>query len=183
MFKRVMSLIYFISSLPFLNFDEVPTLSTAKFEEMCRDHLNKADASAACALLYGQASEQPFVAAWRDKDAILRNAVARQRARSSGGDASRWLHAVHGCDKRIEAGVEDAFQETDPLKKEKALDRLRWTVIEELQGCDPLNIRVIFAYALKLALATRWASLDKKQGQTVFDRLAESTPSFSTPNS
>jgi hypothetical protein len=176
-----MGLIYLISSLPMLNPDAAPGVTPDAFLAACREQLGAADAEAAEALLTGRPLAHPFVTAWTDKETILRNAVARQRARVAGGEASRWLRPALGCDKRIEDGVEGAFQESDPLKKEKALDRLRWTLIEELQGYDPLSVRVIFAYAVKLALAARWASLDTARGQAAFDRLA-ALPSPSTPN-
>jgi hypothetical protein len=69
--------------------------------------------------------------------------------------------------------VEDAFDEPDPLRREKALDKIRWRVAEELQGPDPLDVRGVFAYAVKLALLARWAALTPEQGQTAFDRLTE----------
>lgn len=165
-----MSLIYLLSSLPLLSFDTPPQLSRAKFAEMCRDQLSESDAAVVHALLYGGESEHSFVAAWRDQDAILRNAVARRRARGSGRDASRWLRATAGSDKRIEAGVEDAFQASDPLMKEKALDRLRWRLADELEGYDPLSIGVAFSYAVKLAIAARWTALDAARGQQIFNQ-------------
>ena len=168
-----MSVIYLLSSLPLLRFDAPPALAPAAFLSACHDQLGTADAAAAEALLTGTACDHPFVAAWRDRDTILRNAVARQRARQAGSDASRWLRSAQGCDTLIESLVEDAFDEPDPLRREKALDKIRWRVAEELQGPDPLDVRGVFAYAVKLALLARWAALTPEQGQTAFDRLTE----------
>lgn len=154
-----------------LSFDAAPSLAPAKFIEACREQLSVADAAAAEALLFGQPAGHPFVAAWLDKDAILRNAVARQRARSAGKDAARWARQTTGCDSQIEAEVEDAFLETDPLKREKELDKVRWRIAEELQGPDPLSIKAVFAYAIKLALLSRWAGLSTEQGRQTFETL------------
>jgi len=115
-----MSVIYLLSSLPLLRFDTPPALAPEAFLSACRDQLAAADAAAAEALLTGTACDHPFVAAWRDRDTILRNAVARQRARLAGAEASRWLRSAQGCDTRIESLVEDAFDEPDPLRREKA---------------------------------------------------------------
>ncbi|MDR2849565.1 MAG: DUF2764 family protein [Verrucomicrobiota bacterium] len=166
-----MSSLYLIASLPMLSLDAAPGVTPGAFLAACREQLGAADAEAAEALLAGRPLAHPFVEAWTDKEALLRNAAARQRARASGGDAARWLRPAQGCDTRIEAGVEEAFQEGDPLKREKALDRLRWTLLDELQGCDPLSVRVVFAYAAKLALAARRAALDPAKGSAVFDTL------------
>jgi hypothetical protein len=166
-----MSLLYLISSLPMLTPDAPPALAPEKFLEACREQLAPSDAEAAEALLRGEPSGHLFVAAWRDKDAILRNAAARERARASGADASRWLRPVSGCDSRVEGLVEDAFNEPDPLTREKALDHIRWLLAEELQGPDPFSLSVVLAYAVKLAILARRSSLDKAKGQSAFDRL------------
>lgn len=166
-----MSLYYLLASLPTLTFDATPSLSAAAFLEACRAQLGEADAEAADALFHGAPSSHPFAAAWRDKEAILRNAVARERARAAGLDATRWLRPTDGCDTQIESLVEDAFQEGDPLKKEKALDQARWTAAEELQGPDPLSVKVALAYAVKLAILARWSARRADRGHKVFDTL------------
>lgn len=179
-----MSLIYLLSSLPMLNLGAAPGVTPETFRQACRDQLSASDAATAEALLDGAPAAHPFAAAWQDKETILRNAVARLRAKASGKDAARWLRHAQGSDCQIEALAEDAFQEADPLQRERELDKIRWLAAEELQGPDPLGVRAVFAYAVKLAIATRWASLDAAQGQAVFDRLAGTAPSpgNSTPH-
>jgi len=156
-----------------LQFDVVPGITPAKFVETCREQLNAADAEAAEALLRGRPSDHPFVAVWQDKETILRNAIARERARIAGKDAERWTRPTHGCDSQIETEVEDAFREPDPLKREKELDKVRWLIADELQGPDPLTIEVAFAYAIKLAIIDRWSGLNAEQGRKVFDTLTQ----------
>ncbi len=48
------------------------------------------------------------------------------------------------------------LDEKDP-QREKALDRIRWLVAEELWS-DPLNVKNVFAYAIKLAIVARWTA-------------------------
>jgi len=168
-----MSVIYLLSSLPTLQLDAPAPITTEAFVAACRDQLSAADAAAAEALFTDAACDHPFVTTWRDRDTILRNAAAYQRARLAGTDASRWLRPEQGCDTRIGNLVEDAFDEKDPLQREKALDRIRWLVAEELQGPDPLNVENVFAYAVKLAIVDRWTARTPEQGQAAFDRLTE----------
>ncbi|HRR33829.1 MAG TPA: DUF2764 family protein [Kiritimatiellia bacterium] len=175
-----MSVIYLLSSLPMLRLDAPSAVTPEAFLSACRDQLSAADAAAAEALLTGAACDHPFVAAWRDRDTILRNAVARQRARLAGDDASRWLRPASGCDTRIETQVEEAFNQPDPLRREKALDQIRWMIAEELQGPDPLDVKGVFAYAVKLAILARWAALTPEQGQNTFDRLTEIPLTFNS---
>jgi hypothetical protein len=180
-----MSLLYLIASLPFLNVDAAPVLSPSKFEELCRQQLGEAASAAAVALLRGEPTDHPLASAWSDAETILRNAVTRRRARLRGADGARWLRPTRGCDRQIEEGVEAAFEAGDPLKRERALDELRWRVADALAGPDPLSLGVVFAYAVKLAIAVRRASLDKARGQATFDKLAAFSPALSppTPNS
>ncbi len=166
-----MSVIYLLSSLPMLHLEVAPGMTPAQFVETCREQLGADDAAAAEALVQGLPSEHRFVLAWRDKEAILRNAIACERARIAGKDASRWTHPTQGCDCQIENEVEDAFQETNPLNREKELDKVRWLIAEELQGPDPLSVKVALAYAIKLTLTTRWAHFDTERGRNTFDAL------------
>jgi len=168
-----MSTYYLIASLPSLSVDQKVPLSSEKFLQACEEQLAAHDAAAAYALMTQGASAHPFVVAWRDKEAILRNAVAQQRARIRGIEATRWLHRTEGCDLMIERQVEEAFQQTDPLRVERALDAIRWRVAEELAGVDPLSVGVVLAYAIQLGIVMRWNVLQADQGMDAFERLTE----------
>jgi len=167
-----MSHYYLISSLPLVSLDQPPQVTAEGFLGLCRAWLGGAAAEAAEALMTGGASGHPFVRAWRGKDALLRNAVARARARAAGTDAGQWLRPVEEEDAQIERLVEDAFQQPDPLRVERALDRARWAMMEEMQGFDPMTVEAVLAYAVKLSLALRWGALDAGRGREAFDALA-----------
>ena len=171
-----MSLIYLVSSLPMLSFESASGPSDGAFLSACRDQLAPGDAAVAEALLAGRPLNHPFAEAWADKETILRNAVARQRARAQGTDPARWLRPTPGCDNSIETAVEDAFQEPSPLKRETALDKLRWTLADELAGPDPLHINALFAYAVKLAVLGHRRALDAARGAQIFESLTSLSP-------
>jgi len=160
-----MSLVYLLASLPGLALDAPLPITPDPFLAACRDQLDAATAAAAAALLEDRPDVHPFVRAWRDKEAILRNAVAARRAARRAVDPAPWLRATEGCDLRIGHAVEAAFQLSDPLARERALDRLRWEVADELQGPDPMSEQAILAYAVRLRLAARWARLQKEAGR------------------
>jgi len=166
-----MSHYYLIASLPLLDFNQPPQITAEVFLESCRAQLSGAVAGAAEALMTGKPSGNPFVKAWRGKDTLLRNAVAKARARAAGTDPGPCLRPVQEDDAQIERLVEDAFQQPDPLRVERALDRVRWTMAEEMLGLDLMDVSVVLAYAVKLSLVLRWAALDAGRGREMFDKL------------
>lgn len=166
-----MSTYYLISSLPALSFDQRPLLTVEGYISACRAELSAPDAEAAEALLLNKPSVHPFVVAWRDKETIFRNAIAYARANATGADVEPWIRPTQGCDLSYEVLVDEAFQQTDPLQRERELDRLRWEIAESLQDYDPMSPTVALAYAIKLGLAWRWANLNTDKGQTTFEQL------------
>lgn len=166
-----MSILYLISSLPALDFDAPPPLTSAVLLQSCRAWMSAKDSDAVEALLFEKPSAHPFVAAWIDKDTILRNTLVNIRARASGQDATLWTRDAQGCDKKIESDAEDAVLHHNPLQKAKEIDKIRWQIAEELQGHDPLSIKTVFAYAIKLAILTRWSARTSESGQRTFEEL------------
>jgi len=166
-----MSTYYLISSLPTVSLDVKPTLTPEEYHSFCRSQLGSADAEAIEALLFDTVSAHPFVVAWRDKETILKNAIAYARATILNADVEPWIRPTQGCDLSYEVLVDEVFQITDPLQREKGLDKLRWTIAESLQAYDPMDATVALAYAIKLKLAWRWANLNTEKGQTAFEQL------------
>ena len=190
-----MNLEYFISSLPMLLEDQPAKISPAAFAEMCGDQLDPALAAAAnemlgaaprpdappsspnsassrpdSAVLQTAPSSHPFLAEWRDREIQLRNAVAAERARRLGATRPAPRDA-HGCEAMISQGVAQAFATKDPLQRERALDALRWRILEELQGIAPFTEAAVLAYAGKLALNARRFSIEDDKGMEKFKSL------------
>ena len=157
---------FFAATLPALRFEAAPPMPWAEFRRLCGEYLADADMRALAALHDGGDTRNGFVLAWRNRDAQLRNAIARHRAMrlGNGAEAAKWLHAHTGYDVMTENAVAAAFQEADPMKRENALDRIRWTIAEELGGFDPFSAEAIFAYSIKLGILDRRASADAEKG-------------------
>ena len=166
-----MSLIYLLASLPTLSLDAAPGITAEQFKAACRGQLPDSTTAIAEAILDGTPVRNAFAAAWQNKETVLRNAVVRERAKRNNCDPAQWLRPAPASDSQIESLVEDAFQQPDPLKRERDLDRIRWMIADELQGYDPFTKRAVFAYAIKLAIISRWHALDTARGQEVFDQL------------
>ncbi len=163
-----MSYYYLVSSLPGISLDAKPALSLDEFRSSCADHLSEHDICALNSLL--DIDENPvdhtFVNNWTDSETQLRNASARLRAAKNQKDAVDFVREHSGFDVGIEESVEEAFNHSNPMERERALDKIRWTTLNELAGTDPFSVNTVLAYAVKLRLAERWAAMDQEQGQT-----------------
>lgn len=166
-----MNLEYFIASLPLLQPGHAPGISPEDFRAACLEQLTPALARAVRALLEGTESEHPFARAWRNRETILRNAVARRRTARKDKQTPPDPRPTHGSDLRIEHGVAAAFEQPDPLQRELALNRLRWHVAEELQGVQPFHPSVVLAYAVKLRMLSMAKAWDETAGERELEQL------------
>lgn len=181
-----MSYYYLIASLPGITLDASPRLTLDAFRSLCEDHLSPGDAAALERVLdveAGPAVGHPFTERWSARETQLRNAAARLRAAKRQQDAGTFLRDHTGFDVGLEDGVEEAFNQPNPLARERALDQLRWRVLDELAGTDPFGSSAVLAYAVKLKLAARWASMNAKQGQAkISAAIAPSTGGAANSN-
>lgn len=167
-----MNLEYFISSLPMLLQDRPARISPNDFAALCREQLDAPLASAVGEML-GNApasSPHPFVAAWRDRESQIRNAIAAERARRRGGARAKPRETA-GCDPSLAQGVAAAFAAKDPLSRELALDGIRWRALEDMQGINPFSEAVVLSYAGRLALNARRFSVNPDDGMERFKAL------------
>lgn len=168
-----MNLEYFISSLPGLKYGEKSPIGEGDFRSMCASGLDAEMARSVSQILDGVAAgETPasrWVEAWQAREAEIRAAVARRRAKRLGRPDAGYGRAV--ADTRIAPAVEAAFGETDPLRREMALDRLRWMFAEEMEGVQPIAPTVVYAYAAKLRLVLRRQALDETAGAAKFKEM------------
>ncbi len=167
---------FFAATLPLLSMEGPPPFSIAEFRARCAEHLN-ADDSKALAEIMGDANgttaSHDFVRQWRNVDTAMRNAVARARAARSQRDAAPYLRPQAGVDVQLDKGVADAFQKASPLERERALDRLLWSRLDDAAGYDPFDGKAILAYAVRLRILERWSRLDESAGKRqVTERVA-----------
>jgi hypothetical protein len=137
------------------------------FRSACEAQLKSSDREALKTLLDGSdtPASHKFVRQWQACDTQLRNAAARLRAARRNASAVNFVRNHPGFQVSIEHGVEAAFDAPTPLERERALDQLRWTLLDELAGPNPFSTSHIFAYAIKLQIAARWASMNRQKGE------------------
>jgi hypothetical protein len=168
-----MNYYYFAATLPALSLDAAPPLSLADFRRLCTIHLSRSDNLTLQALLEGDwdSNEHPFLQQWRAFDTYLRNAAVKERATRLKTDPSVYIRVPEGADAFLQRRVADAFSRPDPLSRELALDRIRWSAAADLAGFRPLAVETIFAYAIRLRMAERWAQMNQAAGEGQLDRL------------
>jgi len=176
-----MSYWYLVASLPTLRLGEKPPMDAAAFRAACAGHLEAEELLTVDALLEGrepfsagQAGGTPAVRAasklW-NSEIQLRDAVVRVRAKNRGTDAARFIRSHDGFSVSIEKMVTDAFTRPNPLEQEMELDRARWTLAEDLALTDAFGFPAILAFAAKVRIAERWATMDDEKGRKNVEEL------------
>lgn len=63
--------------------------------------------------------------------------------------------------------------EPDALKKERALDALRWQWIEDAVVFRPFGVERLLAYLIQLDIIARWAAIDPERGEEKLRAMVE----------
>ncbi len=160
---------YLISSLPALAADGEPAIKLAEFMEQCGEWLSPDEMQELSRLDLVPANDDPAdlsgpALAWHDWETCLRNAIARHRG-ASGQDVESALRYELDCYGEIEAGVQEAWSQTDPLERERVLYRLRWRFLDDLESGHNFDFHLLAAYKLKLLLREKWVALNVAAGR------------------
>lgn len=174
-----MSYFYLISSLPHLEMER-PPLSEEEFLAQCEAQMSDRDLQHLTQLLVHPlppvAATHPFSRAWRNHEVQLRNAIVRMRGTRKHTDPGRYLRTHEGFLAWMEADLESILNQKAPLERERALDQVRWSVLDDLQGVDPFSFRIVLAYALKRRIAERWTRMDAEAGWQQARQTIEQQP-------
>ncbi len=166
-----MSYEYLAASLPLLFWGDPPPFSTADFRARCDGVLTPTDLATLDRLLAGRMDPDApgFEGAWGARQTQLGNAVAAARAARYGADTRAVRRPHPGWDGAVEKVVVDAFAKESPLDRELELDRGRWHLLDDLARGRPFGVETVFAFALKLRIAERWAALTDAAGREKFE--------------
>ena len=66
-----------------------------------------------------------------------------------------------------------ALEQDSLLEREKAIDRIRWNYIDDLNTFQYFTLDVILGYLLKLTMLDRWRRLEPERGKAAVDNLIE----------
>lgn len=164
---------YAVAALPSLRFDMEEPPTDEAFVEFCVDQCTPHDTRLVAEARFGSENvDHPTLCDVEGFERALRRALAEHRAATLGwelGDdprrndpqVSRFAVTAHAI-------VQDAMAKENPFERERALDRARFTFLEELQVGHYFDVVVLMLYRLKLALIRRSQARTADKGEEVF---------------
>ena len=163
---------YLLASLPTPRLGAVPDLTVDAFLEACgRVLAGPRLAALGRAVGVPPAPDPAHLApplaaerAWGDLAGRVDDAVARARCARQKRDPEPFLLHPAGLRIDVEEAVARAFAAPHPGLRERALDELRWRLVDELARSAPDGFAALFARAVQLRLAWRWAAWDAEAG-------------------
>ncbi|HLO91627.1 MAG TPA: DUF2764 family protein [Lentimicrobium sp.] len=100
---------------------------------------------------------------------FLTNALKNKVGRDM-GEVAEWPY-FEKVNQITENNSNTTGNQPDIAARERALDYLRWSVLDEMNLFNYFSIEVIISYMIKLMMIERWLKLDPKTGEELFRRL------------
>lgn len=94
-------------------------------------------------------------------DTQLARALKQKTGRDM-GDASAWPYFDR---------ANQISDSQDIASKERSIDQLKWSVLDEMNIFNYFSIEIIISYMIKIMIIERWLKLDPKTGEELFRRL------------
>lgn len=164
---------YLVASLPMLFFTAVPPFSSQVWLERCREQVSEDDHILLSRIAFDALRPRPGDhAVWKlysSWETALRNELALQRAQRLGLDPYPFLR-----DAPFHAGmsvlVKEALGAGTPMAVESALDRRRWSRLEELEAGTQFGLGRLIVYRLQLLLLERKNQFRPERGFASFTK-------------
>ena len=153
---------FFSAALPELRPGETPPLTLAEFDadaelQLTPRHYQMMTGEDPAARVYGE---------MRRFDEYLRTRIAEKRAEKLKLAAD--FPEPEGFYGEVDAALGQIAQ-LDPAERERAVDMLRWKMLDELTWSDGFGFDHICAYRIKLRLAEKYRGRDAGTGRKFFD--------------
>ncbi len=168
---------YLASSLPMLQLENEPPLTTEEFMSACGNWVSKSELATLERL--GLVPSPELAAAggmaekWNDWETALRDQLVRTRAGRSADAIDKYVR--EGCDwySEIERGIQEAFSRPNPLAREQAIDSLRWKQLDDLETGHQFDIDFLSIYKVKLMLMEKRAGRDAGRGRENLEKIVD----------
>ncbi|MCP4176975.1 MAG: hypothetical protein GY756_04340 [bacterium] len=167
------ALYYLISSLPLLNLGEGPPFTTDDYIEMCKTFITEQQLSELSSLKLVPDSDSitnsKVINDWFDWETCLRNSIAKMRSSVFGKDFSSFLKHENDYFSEIDRGVQEAYSADNPLEKENAIDKLRWTSLDSLEATHQFDFGKLCIYKIRLMLCEKIMLRSENTGKENLD--------------
>ncbi len=169
---------YLVSSLPMLFHAEVPLMPSNEFLAACADFLSDIEMKELNELSlippedYSETSNSAAVA-WYAWEVCLRNALVNLRTKGKNAEGENFLREEADFFSEIDKGTLEAFNKSTPLETENALDKLRWTKLDDMEVGHTFDFFTLCVYKLRLMLCEKQTLLNKEEGSVNFDKIVE----------
>ncbi|MCX6556401.1 MAG: DUF2764 family protein [Candidatus Aminicenantes bacterium] len=164
---------YLVASLPLLFFADTPPFSSQAWLTMCREQVSQGDFALLSRISFGELRPLPgdhalwqAYCAW---ETALRNELAMQRAQRLGISPDPFLREAPFY-TGLSAQVKEALDAETPKAAENALDRERWSYLEELETNTQFDLGRLIVYRLKLLLLERKSQFRPGPGRESFTK-------------
>lgn len=169
---------FFVSSLPGLKLFAPAPWSIEDFMEECARNISAADLNLVKTTEFIPQNDIDFPSdsmtfAWTNFEKQLRNRIVRQIAKQS-DESSVFERVSKGCYPEVELAVLEAWNQINPLEREKILDLWRWRFLEHQEARRPFgSIGFICMYKIKLQIVEKWQKRQTEAGQKNLTRILE----------
>lgn len=167
---------YLLSTLPAFTLDEAPPMPPSELLARSRGFVSHGELTALLdpeAAANGRGDAAAWARRWLAGERQLANAVARRRAAFWQLAPDEQAREHEGFRVMIEEGVARAFEAPHPLARQRALDALRWRLLDELAGPVPWGFPALLAYAQRLRIAWQWAGREATAGREALGRVLD----------
>ena len=117
------------------------------------------------------ASKNDFIRQYFDFDARLRNMKVNYLAKRLGKKGEDYLVELPEVDFEEETQIRDILNDADFVERERKMDELKWEKANDIARMDYFNMNTILAFLVKAKAVQRWAELDEKKGEEMFQKL------------
>ena len=156
--------VYFIATLPSLDFPGRPPFSFEEFIELAARFLPEKDISVLEKISlsgeYGSKNPNEVLNKWQDFDTALRNELVKLRAGRKHIETNRYLRNYEYPDFNLGQVCATAMRHSSGLEAEKILDTEKWHFLSELSFGHYFDLEALIIYGLKLLILERWEKIE-----------------------
>lgn len=167
---------YAVSSLPFLDFDNTPSIKVDEFISICKSNLAEKDFNIISSVSLAELKEMDFnialIRRWVSWEGSLRNELVKLRAVSLAVESGPYIYEIES-NSEAPGIAGNAYKLESPLIAEGLLDKARWQFLDELEQGHYFDIEKLIVYSLRLQILERKNMFTTENGNEKFQKIYE----------